>query len=117
MKHIKAFEEIDLSGAETLRERKSSLVALYLEEIIPVTEEDGFIECLYDDTPNIFSFYFHNWTDDENYNKFYKFLKDNRLKIKNERPSGDMWELNVIISDYKMNVYSQFMEDKEKYNI
>ena len=86
MKHIKTFEtiitkfgdEIDLSNLSP-REEMLTLVCFYLEDIIQITEDEGFIECLYDPTYGInkeyFTFHFSIWTDEEIYEKFENFLK------------------------------------------
>jgi hypothetical protein len=52
-------------------------VAYYFEDNIGITYKEGFSECLYDnaeDTPTEYCFYFQWWTEEENYEKFYKFL-------------------------------------------
>lgn len=59
---------------------------LYLEEIIPISNDDGFITCQYDDDDNsdkfiLISFYFNQNTKENIFRKFEKFLNANDLKI------------------------------------
>lgn len=57
-------------------------IAIYFEKIQPISESDGFIECLYsepdEDSKFIeFSFYFSDGVIDEKYDLFIVFLENN----------------------------------------
>jgi len=118
MKHIKVFESIELT-------KLFSNIALYLEEIQPVNQKDGFIECLYDDSdPFELSFYFKDWTDEEEFEKFYKFLEDNDLKIYNERTNkvNDSSTHEIIVKPNrrqlrKLKEEAKMWDNVNKYNL
>ena len=81
MKYLRTYEN------KEEKEQIYSNVAWYLEEIQPVSQKNGFIECLFDYEagPHEFSFYFKDWTDEEEYEKFYTFLEEKGLKIYDEK--------------------------------
>ena len=120
MKHIKTFETIDLSGCSP-REELLTLVCFYFEEIIPITEEEGFIECLYDDSDGLdkeyFTFHLKLWTDEDIYEKFENFLKGLKAKIKNERRTSVDYQYDVKISNAKIKEYANLYKNMDKYNI
>jgi hypothetical protein len=120
MKHIKTFEEIDLSGCSP-REELLTLVCFYFEEVIQITEEEGFVECLYDDSDGLnkeyFTFHFRSWTDEDIYEKFEKFLKGLKAKIKNERVTNVDVQYDIKVSNAKMKEYADLYKNMEKFNI
>lgn len=118
MKHIKTFEEIDLSGCSP-REELLTLVCLYFESIIPVTEEEGFIECLFDDSDGdeYFTFYFKYWTDEDVDDRFKKFIKNLGLKIKKEKVTMKDVQIDVKVSSAKIEEYAKLYDNIVKYNI
>ena len=81
MKYIKLFE----NETDEKKERLYSELCWYLEDIQPISDEDGFKECLYDDGEAFeLSFYFKPATDEEEYEKFYNFLEEHGLDIFDE---------------------------------
>ena len=111
MKYIKIYERIN--SYDIL-----DSVAYYLEEIIPVSKDEGFKECEYDDSkPPIFSFYFKDWTDEETYDKFYKFLENNGLTIYDEKVSKYEIEIFVKIPRNKIIEYAEIYDTTKKYNL
>lgn len=93
MKHVKTFE-----GKRT--EEQCNNIALYLEDMLSMSEKDifknGFIECLWSEDPFELNFYFKDWADEEVYEKFYKFLEDQQLKVYKETT----YEQNKNYSNY-----------------
>ena len=96
-------------------------IACYLEYDVP--EMEGFIEVLYDvpdDSSYVdFSFFFLVSTPEESFEKFYNYLKMNRLKIKNTLFFGRT-EIIVNISKYKLKKLiapAKVYDDMKKYNL
>lgn len=102
-------------------------VAYYLEEIIHISKEEGFLECLFDDIvpPIKFCFYFENWTDEQIYNKFDQFIEDNNLDIYEESQSNyrkknieiKVNEIKVIVPRNKIIEYAELYDNIKKYNL
>ena len=122
MKYIKTFENLE----KTLYKRCDVLtsVCYYFIDIIPITVEEGFTDCLYDDSEGYrkeyFTFYFKDWTDEEIYYKFEEWLKSLNLKIKAERITSDI-QIDVKVSDLKIkkfvNLYNTVILPSKKYNL
>jgi len=129
MKYLKLFE------GRKKRKKLDDLfndVALFLEEEQPVSKDDGFVECLfaydhddlYTDYPLELSFYFKDCTDEESYEKFYKFLKEYGLEIDQERMNNNDFssKYEIIIKPNKKQI-KKLLEDGEmwsnanKYNV
>jgi effector-binding domain-containing protein len=121
MKYLKLFEN------KEERQRMQDLfneVTYFIEELQPVSKEEGFQDCLYDydyDGKILeISFYFKFSTDEESYEKFYKFLKDYGLKVDNERDARDYHEITIIPNK---RLIKKLIEDTEiwsnanKYNL
>ena len=119
MKYIKKFEKSDFDLST--REELLTSVCFYFENIIPITEEEGFVECLWDDSDGLnkeyFTFHFSIWTDEDIYEKFENFLKRSKLKIKNERITKVDVQINVKIPEYKIKKYANLYGIIKKYNL
>lgn len=113
MKHIKTFEDSSWKGE---RDELLSSAALYLEEQQPIKTDDGFIECVYD-SEELFCFIFSFWTMEESYDTFFKFLKDNKLKIKDELQYGEKYEIQVKLSEKKIKEFASLYNSIQKYNL
>ena len=110
MKHIQSFEKKFLKNLKSLKnlkvtknmsfEDKENLLddcAYYLENNVPITGTEGFIECLHDASNYIYSteynrypiymcFYFNINIEDDKLDLFYKFLNEYELtNNKNEQ--------------------------------
>jgi D-mannonate dehydratase len=114
MKHIKTFENLDYIERENIL----SSVCLYFENIIPISEEEGFIECLFDnDDGEYFTFYFHYWTDEDVDDRFKKFIRNLGLKIKEEKVTMQNVQIDVKVSNAKIKEYANLYNNITKYNI
>jgi len=115
---IKIFENYIIS-----KEREDILtsVCLYFEDIIPITKEEGFSECLFDDNNGLykeyFTFYFFDFTEEEIYDRFYNFLKSLKLKVKNEKLHMGSSQIDVKVPEYKIKKYAYLFDMTKKYNL
>ena len=125
MKYIELFEDhIDeLSSYE----KKCHFATIYLEKIQPITEEDGFVECLYGDIdPNhllLISFYYKDWISEDSNEKICDFFDKNKLKIHGDviyHQKHHLDEYIIKLSKYQLNKYSklgEIMNTSKKYNV
>jgi len=119
MKHIQIYE--DYSGAFDFQDKCTS-AALYLEEMLNISNDDGFEECLFGESEKnktIFTFYFQLFTEEETYDKFYDFLKKYKLKVSSEYVNNykTFYEINVYLSKYQVNKFADLYDTTKKYNL
>jgi hypothetical protein len=123
-KYIKKYEEIDYSG---LSKRATELTnaTLYLEENQPITKEEGFIECLYEEHEKfaVINFYFNESIENKILGRFFNFLDNNKLNILQKKSYYEGYYqtqvLNFIvkISNYKIKKYADLYSTMIKYNL
>ena len=117
MRHIKKFENIDYLE----RQKLLSSVCFYFESVISITEEEGFMECLFDDSDGVnkeyFTFYFRPWTDEDVYEKFETFLKGLKIKIKKEKVFTQDVQIDIKISETKIKEFAELYDNIQKYNL
>ena len=99
----------------------------YLEKIQPISEEDGFVECLYGDVdPNhslLISFYYKDWISEDSNEKIFDFFDKNKLKMHGDfsyNQKHHTYEYIIKLSKYQLNKYSklgELMITANKYNI
>jgi protein-tyrosine phosphatase len=100
-------------------------IANYFKEIQPISETEGFDECLYivpdDDFKFVeFIFYFYNDITDENYELFIDFLEKNGFKDSKIKYIENKIEISINISKKDIRKYSERVEiynKTKKYNI
>jgi len=118
MRYIKTYETLNISDRVSDREKILTSVCLYFESIIPITKEEGFIECLFDDEKGLhkeyFSFYFKDFSEEEVYEKFEKFIKSLKLKIIGNREDV---QIDIKVPEYKIKNYAYLYNMTKKYNI
>lgn len=102
--------------------------AIGLESIQPISESDGFIECLYTD-PNIimpkkgfieFSYYIHNYIDDEKYESFFEFLEKEGINDSKVIFTKNTIEILINIPNRNIKKYAEIgkiYNKTKKYNI
>lgn len=134
MKYLGLFEEFHYNSPVKKMERKSDYATIYLETGQPIKKEDGFIDNEYSFAPDFWtaklkyilvSFYFHDWTSEESFDEFDKFLDDNKLetidtKIINYSEFKKGIEIIIKLPEYKIREYSKLYKlqrDAEKYNL
>ena len=105
------------AGLISARDRKLNSATLYLEEIQPVSWEEGFIECYWEDDPVIITFCFNLNTTEESYEKFDNFLKDNRLEIYKDSCHPYLYTVEVKLSEYKVKKFADLYDNMKKYNL
>lgn len=124
MKHLKTFEAIK----EPTFEEKLDIIALYFENIIGITHDDGFIECdwsAYDyEDMNIiyFSFSFTILVDDfvdDFENKIDKFLSQYDVNYKYTQSQSRMFYNIAIKTDKLEQLYNSALikKDIDIYNL
>jgi hypothetical protein len=117
MKYIKTFENL------TPQEKLLNSVTSYFEEMQPVSEEDGFVNCEYTEffSESVVSIYFYfniNNTSEDSFQKFYNFLEKNKLKIyKESLKDNDLYEIIIDISEYKIKKYAELYNQIKRYNV
>lgn len=108
---------------EDMLERIFSYATLYLENIQPITTDEGFIECFYEYDSykkNILyvNFHFHIWTEEEYFEKFYDFLKNNKFKISKEYSTqNNQYIISIIINSSKIEEFSNIYQSITDYNL
>jgi hypothetical protein len=97
--------------------------AIGLESIQPISETDGFIECLYSDPDFItikgfieFSFYIHDYINDEKYELFFDFLEKEKINDSKVIFANNKIEILINIPDKNIKKYAIIGKAK-KYNI
>lgn len=95
---------------------------LYLEQIIPISNDDGFITCEYDDDDNsdkfiLISFYFNQNTKENIFRKFKKFLNVNDLKIFDKVYSISCFAARVRLYKDKIEEYSDLYTNIKNFNL
>ena len=128
MKYLKLFEEFDYNSPVKKMERKSDYATIYLETSQPIKKEDGFIDSFKQFAPDFWtaklkyilvSFYFHDWTSEESFDEFDKFLDDNKLETIDTKFKKEI-EIIIKLPEYKIREYSKLYKlqrDAEKYNL
>ena len=108
MKYIKIYESsVDWRAK---REKLLNKVSYYFEDTIPISKEEGFIECLYSDAkkaPVEFYFVFKSYFDD--FEILEKYLKKMRIKITNEIHDKYKSEYEINLSENKIKKLAEKM--------
>lgn len=108
----------------TILEKKLTNIAYYFEDIQPISETDGFKECLYSEPDNdlsyvVYSFYLYLDISDENYELFIEFLENSGFQ-NSKIIYSSMIEIIINIDKNKINDLSnkadQYLKSK-KYNL
>lgn len=106
-------------------ENKLTNIAYYFEGIQPISETDGFKECLYSEPDNnlsyvVYSFYLYLDISDENYELFIEFLENKGFQNSKIIYSSNMIEIIINIDKNKINNLSNkadiYLKSK-KYNL
>jgi len=94
---------------------------LYLEQIIPISKDDGFIQCEYDDDDSdkfiLISFYFNQNTQKDIFRKFKKFLNVNDLKIFDKVAAKHEIEYRVKLYNDRIEEYSDLYTNIKNFNL
>lgn len=109
----------------TSLEQKLTNIAYYFEGIQPLSEDDGFNECLYSEVMKFdnyvnFTFYLDDYVSDKNYELFIEFLENNGFINSKIKYSFNQIEITIEIDIKKINTLSNKAElylKTKKYNL
>lgn len=125
MKYLKTYEK----NRDLVRVKDDILTsaAYHFEDDQPITKEEGFIKCEYGpenfDGTVEFSFYFNDYIEEDNLEKFYKYLEDKNLELKmypNQNilgPKTNHIEIYVYVPKKLYKKYAKLHDDINKFNL